>query len=177
LKNAFQDTLAKVSSSSAKSNPGAASADSSEEEIMSNETNGVEQLSGSGNSGDRFSQQQPLVHTSASRPSFLPSLPAASAIPLIPVTEASAVSESYDSHTAFQESADVRQVRMMSTAPLCHRVQPNHLVHRQSHHLPRPRRCHLQFRSQSHRLSLPDFMRLTLMSMAHLPRRLPFPRN
>jgi hypothetical protein len=106
LKNAFQDTLAKVTSSSTTAGLASVSVDVAEEKSLSRDS---APLLGS-NSADRFSQQQPLTHTSASRQSFLQSVPAAHAISLIPVASPPPLSESFDSHSALQESADLKQV-------------------------------------------------------------------
>jgi hypothetical protein len=107
LKNAFQDTLAKVSSSSTTASLASVSAEGAKEQIQSHD---AALWLGSSSSADRFSQQQPLTHTSASRQSFLQSMPAAAAISLIPVATTPLVSESLDSHSVFQESSDLKQV-------------------------------------------------------------------
>jgi hypothetical protein len=110
LKIAFQETLAKVSPSSANNDVAAVSAESAEEDVLSS---GPRQSLGSTHSSERFSQQQPLIHNVVSRQSFPPSVPAATAISLIPVTASSPVSQSFDPRSPFQESAEVKQVCRM----------------------------------------------------------------
>jgi hypothetical protein len=111
LKVAFQDTLSKVSSSAVKSD-GEVSASSVAHTSPQKETRRSTRPAEMSNAGDRFNQQQPLVHASASRLSYPPSIPAASAISLIPVTASSPVTESSKSISTDVglESAQVKQV-------------------------------------------------------------------
>jgi hypothetical protein len=109
LKIAFQDTLAKVSPTLAKSGLAAVAVGNANHESPLNEAHQTSRSTDFSTLGDRFYQQQPLVHTSASRLPHPPSVPAASAISLIPVTVSSPASEFFDSPEVTQESAQVKQ--------------------------------------------------------------------
>jgi hypothetical protein len=156
LKVAFHDTLAKVSPSPSKTDAAFVPADSRSTDISP----AVQQSlvsSGLQSSSERFSQQQPLVRASTSRQSFPPSLPASSAISLIPVTASSPVSESFESHDASREAAQVRQVCFSSHIRLfyplitsCRRLQ-----------------FHRPFHSPYRRLYLPDFSTRIHMQRQH----------
>jgi hypothetical protein len=170
LKIAFQDTLAKVSSSSANNDAAAVSAESAEEDVPSN---GARQSPGPTHSSERFSQQQPLIHNFVSRQSFPPSVPAATAIPLIPVAASSPVSQSFDPRSSFQESAEVKQVSRVR-ATVCSIFT---LFYRQLHRLLQQRPCHLRFPSLSHLPSPPGSTPLNLMVKFHRRCLAPFPKS
>jgi hypothetical protein len=108
LKTAFQDTLAKVTSPASFSGPSDPAPDKSALRV----TNTATSSSDASKSTDRFSQQQPLARPAVSRQSFPPSVPAAKAISLIPVSRSPPIAE--HTHHPADTQSEMQQVSLFA---------------------------------------------------------------